>query len=205
MSSVTAEKIDLHRIHKDEYVAPANPVILDLGKAQYLAIDGRGSPDAPAFQSAVEALYNVAFTIKMASKREGRDYGVAKLEAQWWLDSGHDFMQAPKETWNWRALIRTPDFIGARDLKTAGQQLAIKGKSAPVGDVRLLSLKEGRCVQMLHTGSYSLEFESICRMLDHATAQGYQFHGLHHEIYLSDPRRVAGEKLRTILRMPVRK
>ncbi len=205
MSTATAEKIDLYRIHKTEYVAPTDPVILDIGKAQYLAIDGRGSPDGAAFQEAIGALYNVAYTIKMASKRAGRDYGVAKLEAQWWLDSGHDFINAPKETWNWRVLIRTPDFIGARDWKAAQQQLAAKGKTVPVGNVCLMPLHEGPCVQMLHTGPYSREFESIRRMHDCAEAQGLDFHGLHHEIYLSDPRRVQPEKLRTILRMPVRK
>jgi hypothetical protein len=101
-------------------------------------------------------------------------------------------------------LIRTPEFIGKRELEAARKQLAEKGKDPLFKDVELLTLDEGQCVQMLHAGPYDREPETIAQMEAFAAAEGCRFGGLHHEIYLSDPRRVAPEKLRTILRIPVR-
>ena len=192
-------KLDLYVEHKAEYVTPKNPVLIDISAAQYLAIDGSGEPGGPEFQKKLGALYNVAFTIKMATKLAGRDYAVSKLEGLWWRGDGK-----PPSPWNWTLLIRTPDFIGAKELKAAVQKLLDKGKDAEVSDVELKKLKEGRCVQVLHTGPYDREAVTIEAMQKFAEGQGLAFHGLHHEIYLSDPRRVPAAKLRTILRYPVR-
>jgi len=114
-------------------------------------------------------------------------------------------MTEPKDKWSWRLLIRTPDFIGKRELEAARRQLAEKGKGPLVNEVELTTLNENQCVQMLHTGPYDREPETILQMEAFAAEQGYRFDGLHHEIYLSDPRRVAPERLRTILRIPVRR
>jgi hypothetical protein len=119
------------------------------------------------------------------------------------VDSGSSFITQPKDTWSWRLLIRTPDFIRKRELEAARKQLAAKGKEPLFRDVELTTLTEDRCVQMLHAGSYDREPETIRQMEAFAGEQGYRLDGLHHEIYLSDPRRVAPEKLRTILRIPV--
>ncbi|MGA2576682.1 MAG: GyrI-like domain-containing protein [Bryobacteraceae bacterium] len=182
---------------------PRKPVLLRIAKAAYLGIAGHGTPGGDAFERAVGALYSVAFTIKMASKFAGRDFGVCKLEGLWWVDSGSSFITQPKDTWSWRLLIRTPDFIRKRELEAARKQLAAKGKDPLFRDVELTTLTEDRCVQMLHAGSYDREPETIRQMEAFAGEQGYRLDGLHHEIYLSDPRRVAPEKLRTILRIPV--
>ena len=198
-------KVDVYKEHAAEYVTPKSPALVEVGPARYLAIEGRGDPNGEAFQEAMGALYGVAFTTKMASKRKGRDYVVAKLEAQWWLDSGVDYQNAPRETWNWRAMIRTPDFITAAEVQAAVEALRTKGKDAAVERVKLMPIKEGLCVQVLHTGPYSEEPATIGRMHAFAQAGSYAFHGLHHELYLSDPRRTEPSKLRTILRMPVRK
>ena len=107
-------KLDLYQINKADYATPRNPVLLRIAKAAYLGIAGRGRPGGEAFEQAIGALYSVAFTIKMASKFAGRDYGVCKLEGLWWVDSGRTFMTEPKDHWSWRLLIRTPDFIGER-------------------------------------------------------------------------------------------
>jgi len=197
-------KLDLYETNKADYATPRTPVLLRIAKATYLGIAGRGTPGGEAFQQAIGALYSIAFTIKMASKFAGRDYGVAKLEGQWWVDSGSSFTTESKDQWSWRILIRTPDFIGKRELEAARKQLAEKGKDPLFKEVELTTLNEGRCVQVLHTGPYDREPESIRQMEAFAAGQGYRFDGLHHEIYLSDPRRVAPEKLRTILRIPVR-
>ena len=197
-------KLDLYQINRADYATPRKPVLLRIAPATYLGIAGRGAPGGEAFEQAIGALYSVAFTIKMASKFAGRDYGVAKLEGLWWVDSGRSFMTEPKDQWSWQLLIRTPDFIGGRELDAAGKTLAEKGKEPLFKEVELTTLNEGQCVQMLHTGPYDREPESIRQMEAFAAGQGYRFDGSHHEIYLSDPRRVAPEKLRTILRIPVR-
>lgn len=196
-------KLDLYQTNKAEYATPRKPVLLRIAKAAYLGIAGRGAPGGEAFEQAIGALYSVAFTIKMASKFAGRDYGVCKLEGLWWVDSGRSFMTEPKDKWSWRLLIRTPDFIGKRELEAARTQLAEKGKGPLFKEVELTTLNENQCVQMLHAGPYDREPETVAQMEAFAAAQGYRFDGLHHEIYLSDPRRVALEKLRTILRIPV--
>ncbi|HTT63718.1 MAG TPA: GyrI-like domain-containing protein [Bryobacteraceae bacterium] len=197
-------KLDLYQVNKAEYATPRKPSLLRIAKANYLGIAGRGAPGGEAFQQAIGALYSIAFTIKMASKFAGRDYGVCKLEGQWWVDSGCSFMTAPKDQWSWRLLIRTPEFIGKREMEAARKQLESKGKDPLFKEVQLTPLNEGLCVQMLHAGPYDSEAESIRLMEAFAGEQGYRFDGLHHEIYLSDPRRVAPEKLRTILRIPVK-
>jgi hypothetical protein len=198
------EKLDLYKQHKSEYVMPKEPVLVNVRPAKYLTIIGRGAPAGAEFQSAFGALYGVAFTIKMAKKFAGQDYKVCHLEGLWWgsRETG-DFSQEPPETWNWQLLIRVPDFIRDRDLKAAVQQLQAKGKGDGAANVKLATIKEGKCVQMLHVGPYSEEGRTISRMWEYARGQRLSFRGRHHEIYLSDPRRVPAARLRTILRHPV--
>lgn len=204
---VAEEKVDLYKLHKAEYVAPKKPVVVDTRKAQYLAISGRGAPGGEAFQAKIGALYAMAFTIKMTRKFEGKgDYVISKLEGQYWTDPEDlDFQKARPEQLNWRLLIRTPDFVGKRDLESAASKLTEKGKGEGVNEVERVSLSEGKCVQLLHVGPYDKEPETVEKMMAFAELEGWAVNGRHHEIYLSDPRRVAPEKLRTILRMPVRK
>jgi len=188
-------KLDLYAVHKSDYVAPKTPILINVKPARYLAITGKGEPGGEAFQTRLGALYAVAFTIKMAKKFAGRDYKVCGLEGLWW--------GMPK-TWNWKLIIRTPDFITPADLKTAVATLRAKGKGREVSEVKLERIEEGPSVQMLHVGPYDAEAPTLKAMEDFAAAQGLKCHGRHHEIYLSDPRRVKPEKLRTILRMPVK-
>jgi hypothetical protein len=198
----TTAKLDLYKVHKSEYVTPKEPMLIQTKRAKYLAFTGRGAPAGEAFQKAVGALYNVAYTLKMAKKFAGQDYKVCNLEGLWWgAKEAEDFALQPPDTWNWKLLIRVPDFISAKDLKDTIAALKEKGKET--ADVKLETLAEGQCVQMLHMGPYSTEGETISQMLALAAEKGLSCHGLHHEIYLSDPRRVPPERLRTILRLPV--
>jgi hypothetical protein len=192
-------KVDLYKLHKSEYVTPKEPVLIEAGAAKYLTVDGVGTPGGERFQQAVGALYQAAYTMKMAKKFAGQDYKVCHLEGLWW---GIETMEPP-DAWRWKLLIRVPEFITARDLKQTGATLKEKGKE-PAAEVRLETLREGRCVQVLHTGPYADEPATVARMKALVEGQGLSFAGPHHEIYLSDPRRVAPEKLRTILRMPVK-
>jgi len=201
------DKIDLYKQHKDQYIAAKKPVLVTMDEATYLTIGGRGAPGGAEFTDRVGALYAMAFTVKMTRKFAGlQDYVIGKLEAQWWLDGqSHDFGTAPKEQWNWRLMIRTPPVVERQELADAARKLIEKGKAPYADQVKLESITEGLCVQMLHVGPYEEEARTIGDMKAFADGQGLTFHGRHHEIYLSDPRRVAPEKLKTILRLPVRK
>jgi len=198
-------KLDLYKLHKSDYVTPRKPIIVDIKPANYLTITGYGEPGGPTFQAKLGALYNVAFTIKMAKKFAGQDYAVCKLEGLWWGSKERSsFLEEPRGRWNWKLMIRTPDFIQNRDVSEAARKLLAKGRSADVSEVKLESLREGSCAQVLHTGPYDEEDVTIGSLHKFAAAAGLELHGLHHEIYLSDPRRVEAKRLKTILRYPVR-
>lgn len=200
------DKVDLYKAHKADYITPRQPALVDIARATYLTIDGQGEPGGAAFEARIAALYATAFTIKMTSKFAGQDYIVCKLEGLWWTDDRNsDFLSVPKDQWRWKLLIRTPSFIQRRQLASTRDTLLAKGKPAEVREVKLETIHEGRCVQMLHVGPYEAEAGAISAMQAFAAEQGMRFHGLHHEIYLSDPRRVSPDRLRTILRHPVKR
>jgi hypothetical protein len=200
-----AKKVDLYKIFAADYAAPRTPALIKPHAAQYLAITGQGEPGGETFTTRLGLLYNVAFTIKMARKFAGRDYAVAKLEGLWWgKKPGVAFLDEDRAQWRWQLLIRTPDFIRATDRAAALSQLRDRGKDPAVKDVTLIKLDEGPSVQLLHVGPYDAEGVSLERMHLFAATKGLRPHGKHHEIYLSDPRRVPAARLKTILRMPVR-
>lgn len=201
------DKIDLFKENKAEYVQPKKPALIETKPAVYLAVDGQGAPGGKEFEDRIGALYSMAFTIKMTRKFEGKgDYAVCKLEMLYWLKNDKkDFANTPKEEWCWKMMIRTPDFIARADLDRAVAALEGRGKKTPaVDDVRLMTLDEGRCVQMLHVGPYDEEERTIREMLAFIKEQGLEHAGRHHEIYISDPRRVPPERLKTIVRLPVK-
>ena len=199
-------KLDLCKLHAAEYVAPKKPELVKTRPAKYLAIAGRGKPGDELFQSQIGSLYGAAYTLKMASKAAGQDYKVATLEGLYWGDDPASCLfDQPLEAMNWKLLIRTPDFITQKQLKEATAALEKKGKAPQARDGKLEKLNEGLCVQMLHVGPYAAEGKTIALMMALAKENGLAPNGPHHEIYLSDPRRVPEERLKTILRMPVRK
>jgi hypothetical protein len=203
---MASEKIDLYKIHKDQYITPKEPVLVKMPRARYLTISGQGEPGGTVFTEKLGALYNVAYTIKMTRKFAGVDYKVCALEGLWWGALPNAYMQdQPRPDWHWKLLIRTPDFIVSRDMQAAIAACLAKGKPTLVGEVKLEWISEGLCMQALHVGPYASEPETVARMMAFAADTGCEPHGLHHEIYLSDPRRVAPERTRTILRIPLRK
>ena len=198
------QKIDLYKLYKDEYVTPRKPILVKTKPAQYLAISGQGAPGSDRFSACIGALYAVAFTIKMTRKfARKQDYAVCKLEGQWFFEA--DPARIPMDKWQWKLLIRTPDFINETDRQQAVATLLKKRKSCDVEEVKLETINEGQCVQMLHIGPYDREHETIALMRAFAEQKALKLVGPHHEIYLSDPRRTPPERLKTILREPVKK
>ena len=200
-----AKKLDLYKEHKAEYVTPKKPVLVKTKPAKYLTITGKGRPGGELFQKHIGALYGVSYTIKWIKKLAGQDYKVCHLEGLWWGDKeGLDFSAIPLDQYSWKLIIRVPDFIQKKDLASAVRALQEKGKGPEVAEVRLEKINEGLCVQMLHVGPYPDEVKTIAQMMNLAQEKGLACHAPHHEIYLSDPRRVPPARLRTILRFSVR-
>jgi hypothetical protein len=198
------EKLDLYKLNKTEYAGRRKPGLVEIKAATYLAIAGQGEPGGKQFTASIGALYGAAFTIKMTRKFGGQqDYAVCKLEGRWWCDSVPEFSKAPPKQWQWKLMIRTPEFVTQAELDKAIALLLKRGKEPEVKQVRLETIEEGQCVQMLHVGPYDKECETLTLMREFAAKKGLSFHGRHHEVYLSDPRRVPPERLKTILRHPV--
>lgn len=181
--------------------------LLDVPPLRYLMVDGSGDPNtATEYADALAALYPVAYRMKFASKRQlGRDYVVPPLEALWWADDMAAFTSArDKSRWRWTAMILVPDHVPAALYDEAVAEVGRKDAPAALAHLRLEVLEEGACVQTLHVGSYDDEAPVLAQMHDEfIPAHGLRMTGRHHEIYLSDPRRVEPARLRTILRQPV--
>jgi hypothetical protein len=209
---VTDEKYDVKRAYRALYAPSARAfVLVDVPPMRYLAVDGHGDPNsAEEYAQAVEALYGVAYTLKFASKKElGRDFAVAPLEGLWRADDPAAFVTRDKRAWSWTMLIAQPEWIDGVLVEDAVARVRAKAKGDapnPALDLlRLVELAEGRSAQILHVGSYDDEGPTLARLHDEwMPERGLTFNGDHHEIYLSDPRRSAPEKLKTILRQPVR-
>lgn len=199
-------KVDL-KTEIDGYRARAGRFdTLTVPPLRYLMIDGTGDPNtASSYQQALQTIYPVAYALKFFSKRElDRDYTVMPLEGLWWADDPTAFTTArDKARWSWTLLNLVPEWLTGDDVTAAVAVAA--GKGAPAIDrLRCEWLDEGLCVQTLHVGSYDDEGPVLADLHDRVIpAQGLTLTGRHHEIYLSDARRTAPEKLRTILRQPV--
>lgn len=181
--------------------------IVDVPDMQYLTVNGQGDPNTShAYAQALEALYPVAYKLKFASKSElGRDYVVPPLEGLWWADDMDFFTSSrDKSRWSWTMMLMVPDWLDEAMFRIAVEQAGAKTPPARIGDIGLRPLSEGRCVQTLHIGSFDDEGPVLAELHgEFIPAHGLRMDGMHHEIYLSDPRRVVPERLRTILRQPV--
>lgn len=201
-------KIDLKKDRKDLYRPPsADFTEVDVPPMTYLAIDGHGDPNtSPAYAQAVESLYTAAYAIKFAFKaRTGDDFVVGPLEGLWSSTDDESFVHGRKDVWDWTMLIPLPEPVSTDDATQGLDRAAQKKPQLPIASVRPLRMEEGRCLQILHLGSYDDEAPTLARL--HTVVmpeRGVTWNGRHHEIYLSDPRKVAPEKLRTVLRQPIK-
>lgn len=200
-------KVDVKKSLDAYQATPGRFRLLGVPEMRYLMVDGEGDPNtSPAYAGAIGALYPVSYTLKFASKRDlGRDYVVPPLEGLWWAEDMSAFTTArDKSAWEWTLMIMVPDWIGADLVDDAVARVRAKGAPDRLGDVRFEALAEGPCAQTLHVGPYDDEgtvLEELHR--EFLPTNGLRPTGRHHEVYLGDPRRVAPERLRTILRQPV--
>ena len=201
------EKLDLKKVQKDIYAPSAKQVNwLDLGPMQYLMIDGIGAPGSSTYQQAVQTLFVLSYTVKFQIRNSrGPDYAVMPLEGLWWADDMAHFTTAlNKDKWKWTMMIRQPDFVSQADISDALDAAARKKDPPIVDGLRFETFAEGPVCQILHIGPFADEGPTIERLHQEISAAGKFLHGKHHEIYLSDIRRAAPEKWRTILRQPYR-
>ena len=205
------EKTDLSKKHKSYYSAKPKPELLEFGPAQYLSLCGKGDPSEKMFAEKVQALYTVAYALKFVCKWEGNDFTVAKLEAHWWFDEkkfgGVSMSEAPRQVpraeWEYRLLIRLPEFIKPQYIKDAKSDVLEKKELAFVKEIVRYKSAGGKAAQILHTGSFETEPASLLVLAEFMKANRLQKGGPHHEVYLSDFRKTSPEKLKTILREPV--
>ncbi|BCJ75354.1 hypothetical protein CS0771_48980 [Catellatospora sp. IY07-71] len=206
-TETTLDKYDIKKAFRELYAPPTRDfAVVDVPELRYLAVDGHGDPNtSAAYGNAVEALYGVAYALKFASKAGGKDFVVGPLEGLWRADDPSVFLTRDKAAWSWTMLISQPDWITEDMVRAAVAAVAAKKQNPALAEVRLRSLAEGRCVQILHVGSYDDEAPTLARLHErYLPEHGLTFNGDHHEIYLSDPRRTEPAKLKTILRQPVK-
>ena len=207
---------DFKKEYKEFYMPKNKPEIVNVPKANYIAVRGKGNPNETdgAYQKAIGVLYSVAYTLKMSYKTDYKingffEYVVPPLEGFWWQDGiegGVDYTD--KSTFNWISVIRLPDFVTKADFEWA-VETATKKKKLDCSSAEFVTIDEGLCVQIMHIGAYDDEPATVAIMDEFLSENGYanDFSDvrLHHEIYLSDARKVAPEKLKTVVRHPIRK
>ena len=205
---------DFKKEYREFYLPGKKPQIVTIPKLNYIAVRGSGDPndEGGEYKKAIELLYSIAFTIKMSKRSDHRiegyfDYVVPPLEGFWWQDGAKDIDYGHKEDFKWISVIRLPDFVSKDDFDWAVSQAANK-KKMDFSRVEFITIEEGMCVQCMHIGSYDDEPQTVKLMDEYINENGYEndlsMTRLHHEIYLSDARKVPNDRLRTVIRHPIR-
>jgi hypothetical protein len=206
---VKMTKIDYKKTLKDLYLPSSKKVVeVDVPSMNYLMVDGAGEPDPdtnPQYGQAVEALFSVSYTIKFIIKKGGTgiDYGVLPLEGLWWADDMDDFIKGNKSRWKWTMMIMQPDLVTTDIVNNALEQVTARKNPAAIKKLRFAAFTEGKAAQILHIGPFSEEGPTVEKVHAHIIASGKNLHGKHHEIYLTDVRRAAPEKWKTVIRQPM--
>ncbi|MBM4284493.1 MAG: hypothetical protein FJ128_04480 [Deltaproteobacteria bacterium] len=199
-------QVDLLKDQPQLYqAAPREVAFVEVPPLHFLMADGVGDPDlAPEFRETVEALFKASYTLKfMVKKRQGVDYRVLPLEGLWAMADGGPFDPAARDRWRWTLMVRQPDLVDAGMVSQALKEAQRKKKLPSLEGVRFARFAEGLSAQVLHVGPYGDEAATMERLHRAIKEKGYHFAGLHHEIYLNDPRRTAPANLKTIIRQPV--
>lgn len=206
---------DYKKEYKELYMPKNKPEIVTVPKMNYIAVRGKGNPneEGGAYQNAISVLYAVAYTLKMSYKTDYKiegffEYVVPPLEGFWWQEDNAGVDYTDKSKFNWISVIRLPDFVSQKDFDWA-LATASKKKRLDCSSAEFLSIDEGLCVQMMHLGAFDDEPATVAIMDEYIKQNGYtndmNKDRLHHEIYLSDARKVAPEKWKTVIRHPIKK
>lgn len=198
--------IDLKKVYKEHYTARVGkPALVEVPERPFLMIDGSGDPNtSQEYADAVAALYPIAFGIRAAIKKESGDgYTVMPLEGLWWADDMADFSVEDKSDWKWTMMIALPEVVTAGMAATIIPEVTATKKLVSGSRVRFETYEEGAAAQVMHLGPYADEAPTIAALHEFIAAEGLELSGLHHEIYLGDPRRSDPAKLKTIIRQPV--
>ena len=206
---------DFKKEYKEFYMPKGKPEIVTVPKMNYIAVRGKGNPNEEdgEYKKSIELLYGIAYTIKMSKKSDHKiegyfDYVVPPLEGFWWQENVDGIDYSHKENFQWISVIRLPDFVTKADFDWAIEE-ATRKKKMDYSKVEFLEIEEGLCVQCMHSGSYDDEPATVAAMDKFIADNGYENDisdtRRHHEIYLSDARKVAPEKLKTVIRHPIRK
>lgn len=199
-------KMDLKLERKDLYSPSSTSVsIVSVPAFQYLMFDGQGAPDGKEAQAAFQVLFPVAYKLKFLMKAKGQDYGVMPLEGLWWADDMDDFVNGRRDRWKWTYMIRQPEFITQKDFAEVVAKLKEKEDLPGLANLQLAEYAEGQSAQLLHIGPFANEGPNIQKIHNQIQAMGGTLRGKHHELYLSDFRRVDPLKMKTILRQPFQK
>jgi hypothetical protein len=200
------EKIDFKKELKHLYNPSAKKVsTVDVPAMNFLLIDGEGSPASPQYSAAIAALFNVSYTLKfMVKKTKSVDFAVMPLEGLWWVDDMTKFSAERKDEWKWTSMIMQPKPVTAEDFKLAIDQVRKKKALPALSKLRFESFNEGKAAQIMHIGPYSAEGPNIAKIHAFILNSGHALSGKHHEIYLNNPAKTAPEKLKTILRQPMK-
>lgn len=200
------KKVDLKKELKELYVPSSKEVsIVRVPKMNFLMIDGIGDPNtSKAYSDSIETLYSVSYSIKFILKKEKEiDYVVMPLEGLWWAEDMGQFSTKNKDKWKWTSMIMQPDFVDKKVFEMAFEQVKIKKNLLMLSKIRFQSFSEGLSVQIMHIGPYSAEIPTIEKLHKFVKESGHNLRGKHHEIYLSDPRKTAPERIKTIIRQPI--
>ncbi|HCG98905.1 MAG: hypothetical protein A2074_00980 [Candidatus Aquicultor primus] len=201
------QKIDLKKEFKYLYAPSAKEIVLvEVPEMAYLMVDGKGDPNtSQEYMDSIEALYSIAYTLKFMLKKSDAalDYGVMPLEGLWWVDDMREFSVENKDAWKWTSMIVQPDFVTNEHFEQARTEVRKKKELASIDKVRFERDHEGLSAQTMYIGPYADEGPTIERIHAFIDGLGRKRRGKHHEIYLSDPRRTAPEKLKTVIRQPV--
>ncbi|MDZ7339702.1 MAG: GyrI-like domain-containing protein [candidate division KSB1 bacterium] len=201
-------KIDLKKDLKHLYSQSAIEVsVVDVPPMNFLIVNGTGDPNtSQEYQQAMEALFSLSYALKFRVKKStGADYAVMPLEGLWWTDDPSQFSMSNKTIWKWTAMIMQPEYVAAEMVAEAMDEVRRKKGSPALEGVRFKTYHEGLSAQIMHIGPYAAEEPTIARLHSSIRESGYELSGKHHEIYLNDSLRTATEKLKTVLRQPIRR
>lgn len=200
-------KLDLKRKYRHLYnPSPRDVSVIDIPPCNYLMMDGSGDPaTSPDYSAAINTLYAVSYVVKFMFRKSVNpvDYTVLSLEGLWWSDNTSSFAESRRHEWKWTMMIMQPEFVTRESVDLAMVEASRKRDLPALPSLRFAELAERLCAQIMHLGPYADEGPTVAKLHDYIRGAGYHFNGKHHEIYLSDPRKTAPARMKTILRQPI--